>query len=324
MREVWIGIDVAKEWLDVASTGEEPVWRVSNDEAGMAELVRQLQTAAPQLVVMEASGGYERLAAAALTVAGLAVAVVNPRQVRDFARAGGHLAKTDALDARVLAQFAQRMQPPARPLPEATTAELAAVLARRRQLLEMRTAERNRRPTLAPRLRPALDTHLTWLSQQIAELDQDLDGVLQSSPVWQAKEELLRSIPGIGPVVARTLLAHLPELGSLTGREVAALVGVAPLNRDSGKRRGKRGIWGGRAAVRAALYMAVVSAMHKNPLIAPFYARLIGQGKAKKVAMVACMRKLLTMANAVLRDGVPWAPQRVQAASGAPNRQSAA
>jgi transposase len=238
----------------------------------------------------------------------LPVAVVNPRPVRDCARATGTLAKTDAVDARLLARFAQRIQPPVRPVPDAVAQNLAALLARRRQLLEMRTMEMNRRPHVTTRLRSQLDAHVVWLSQQIAELDRELDQTLRGSPVWRAKERLLRSIPGIGPGVARTLLGELPELGTLDRGEVAALAGVAPLNQDSGQRRGKRRTWGGRASVRAALYMAVVSAIRCHPTIKPFYARLREAGKPPKVAMVACMRKLLTIANAVLRDGVLWAP----------------
>jgi transposase len=305
-REPWIGIDVAKSWLDVARDGEERVERLANDADGIAALVADLRERAPQLVVVEATGGYETAVTAALVAAGLAVAVVNPRQVRDFAKATGQLAKSDALDARVLALFAARVQPPPRPLPDAVAQELASLLARRRQLLEMRTAEQHRRPSLAPRLRPALDAHVVWLSQQLAELDGELDRTLRDSPVWREKEDLLRSIPGIGPVVARTLLGELPELGTLDRWEVAALAGVAPLNQDSGRRQGKRRTWGGRAPVRAALYMAAVTATRCNPAIRALYTRLREAGKPAKVALVACMRKLVTIANAILRDGVPW------------------
>jgi transposase len=302
----WLGIDVAKAWLDVASSSEERVWRVSNDHAGITTLVADLVARAPQLVVLEATGGQETAVTAALVTAGVAVAVVNPRQVRDFARATGQLAKSDALDARVLALFAARVQPPPRPLPDVVAQELAALLARRRQLVEMRTAEQHRRPTLAARLRPALDAHVVWLSQQIAELDQELDRTLRASPVWREKEDLLRTIPGIGPVVARTLLGELPELGTLNRWEVAALAGVAPLNQDSGRHQGKRRTWGGRAPVRAALYMAAVTATRCNPTIRALYTRLRVAGKPAKVALVACMRKLLTIANAILRDATPW------------------
>jgi transposase len=304
--EPWMGIDVAKAWLDVATSADEPVRRIANDAEGIAAFVADLRAGAPRLVVLEATGGYETAVTAALVAAGVAVAVVNPRQVRDFARATGQLAKSDALDARVLALFAARVQPPPRPLPDAVAQDLAALLARRRQLLEMRTAEQHRRPTLAPRLRPALDAHVVWLSQQLTDLDGALDQTLRASPVWREKEDLLRSIPGIGPVVARTLLGELPELGRLDRWEVAALAGVAPLNQDSGRRHGQRRTWGGRAPVRAALYMAAVTATRCNPTIRALYTRLRAAGKPAKVALVACMRKLLTIANAVLRDGVPW------------------
>jgi transposase len=302
----WIGIDVAKAWLDVASSDEPRGWRVGNDADGIAALVAELGERLPQLVVLEATGGHETSVTAALAAAGIPVAVVNPRQVRDFARATGQLAKSDALDARLLALFAARVQPTPRPLPEAVAQELAALLARRRQLLEMRVAEQNRRATLAPPLRAGLDAHVVWLSQQIADLDRELDRTLRTSPVWREKEALLRSIPGIGPVVARTLLGELPELGTLDRWEAAALAGVAPLNQDSGQRHGPRRVWGGRAAVRAALYMATISATRFNPAIAAFYRRLREAGKPPKVALVACMRKLLLIANAILRDGVPW------------------
>jgi transposase len=312
--ETWIGIDVAKAWLDVASSTEERTWRVANDDDGIAALVPDLTARAPRLVVLEATGGHERAVAAALTAAGIPVAVVNPRQVRDFAKATGRLAKSDALDARVLALFAARVQPPPRPLPDAVAQEIAALLARRRQVLEMRTAEQNRRPSLPPRSRPSVDAHVAWLSQQLAELDRGLDQTLRDSPVWREKEDLLRSIPGVGPVVARTLLGNLPELGTCDRWEVAALAGVAPLNADSGTRRGRRRTWGGRGAVRGALYMAAVAASRHNPVIRPYYRRLRDQGKPAKVALVACMRKLLTMANAILRDGVPWSPIPAHAA----------
>ena len=313
-QELWIGIDVAKAWLDVASAGAEAVRRVANDADGIAALVAALSARVPQLVVLEATGGYERAVTAALAVAGIPVAVVNPRQVRDFAKATGQLAKTDALDARVLARFAQHIHPPVRPLPDAVAQDLAALMARRRQLLEMRVAEQNRRPTLAPRLRPALDAHVVWLNQQIADLDAELDRTLRDSPVWREKEALLRSIPGIGPVVARTLLGELPELGSLDRGEAAALAGVAPLNQDSGRRQGARRTWGGRGSVRAALYMAAVVAARCNPAIRALYTRLREAGKPTKVALVASMRKLLIIANAILRDGVPWSPEVAMAA----------
>jgi transposase len=306
---VWIGIDVAKDWLDVADAGAAKPWRVANDGAGIAALVETLATQAPQLIVLEPTGGLETAATAALLDAGLPVAVVNPAQVRAFAQASGQRAKTDTLDARVLARFAERMQPPARSLPDATTQELRAILARRRQLREMHTAELNRRLTTVPSLLPELDAHLAEVEAHLATLDAALERVIAASPAWQAKETLLCSIPGIGPVVARTLLAHLPELGTLTRQEAAALVGVAPLNRDSGRTQRPRSIGGGRGGVRAMLYMAALTAARCDPAMRAYYARLAQHGKPAKVALVACMHKLLTIANAILRDGVPWHPQ---------------
>jgi transposase len=314
--EYWIGIDVAKGWLDVARSGAERVDRFRNDAAGVADLVAALQATPPQGVALEATGGCERLVVATLQAAGLAVAVGNPRPVRDFARATGKLAKTDALDARVLALYAARMRPAPRPQATALRAALASLLARRRHLQEMQTAARHRRPTVAPRRRPGLDAHLDWLAQQIAELDRLLEETVQADPAGQAKAELLRTIPGIGPVVATTVVGLLPELGPLDRRQMAALAGVAPRNRDSGQRTGTRRIGGGRGAVRTALYLAALRAI-RHPRCKPFYQQLKQRGKPTKVALVACMRKLLTMANAVLRDEVPWC-----AASGAPRRVS--
>ena len=302
----WIGIDVAKGWLDVADTSEEQPWRVDNDAAGIATVVARVTAQAPQLIVLEPTGGLEMAVTAALLAAGLPVAVVNPAQVRAFAQASGQRAKTDTLDARVLARFAQRMQPPARPLPDATTQELRALLAWRRQLREMHTAELNRRPTMAPALRPELETHLGYLATHLAALDAALEQTIRASPAWQAKEALLCSIPGIGPVVARTLLAQVPELGTLTRQEAAALVGVAPLNRDSGRTQRPRSISGGRGGVRAMLSMAALTAARCDPTMRAYYERLAQHGKPTKVALVACMHKLLTIANAILRDGVPW------------------
>jgi transposase len=310
----WIGIDVAKGWLDVARSDAEHVDRFANDAAGVAALLAELTPRAPQLVVLEATGGHERLVAVALEDSEVPVAVVNPLSVRHFARATGKLAKTDARDAQMLALYGERMRPEPRPRPDAATEEMASLLARRRQLQEMQTAEKNRRPMVAPRLRPALDEHLEWLAEQIAELDRALQETVQADPTTQAKATVLRSIPGIGPVVATTLLGLLPELGTLGRRQIAALAGVAPLNRDSGTRTGPRTIWGGRASVRSMLYMAVVSGLVHNPLLKPFYQRLRAQGKPTKVAMVACMRKLLTIANAMVRDGTAWSPVAASAA----------
>lgn len=306
---VWIGIDVAKEWLDVAVAGEDGAWRVGNDADGIAALVARVAARTPALVVLEATGGLETAAVAALLAAGLPVAVVNPTRVRAFADASGQRAKTDALDARLLAAFAARMQPPARPLPDPVTQELRGILARRRQLVEMHVAEENRQATVAPALRDRLDAHLVWLETELADLDAALARVIAASPVWQAQEALLCSIPGIGKVVARTLLAQLPELGTLSRHEAAALAGVAPLNRDSGRSVRPRHSGGGRSGVRATLDMAAMTAARCEPTMHAFAERLEHAGKPGKVTLVACMRNLLIIANAVLRDGVPWRPQ---------------
>ena len=278
--------------------------------AGVATLRRQLQRHAPALIVLEATGGLERRAASTLGAAGLPVAVVNPRQGRDFAKATGRLAKTDALEAQVLAHFAATVQPPVRPLPDPQTAELAALLTRRRQVVQQVTAERHRlvRTTLR-RVRRRIQAHVRWLQRDLARADGDLDQALQASPPWRAREDLLRQVPGVGKVLTRTLLAELPELGTLSRQQVATLVGVAPLNRDSGTWRGRRGTWGGRRAVRAVLYMAALTATRYHGPLQTFYHRLCRAGKAKKVALVACMRKLLTILNALLRDQAPWQPR---------------
>jgi transposase len=277
------------------------------DDEGMATLVDRLAALEPVLIVLEATGGLEVRLAAALAAAGLPVAIVNPRQVRAFARAMGRLAKTDRLDAEAIARFAEAVRPPVRPLPDEASRHLGALVARRRQLLEMLTAERNRRQAADPALHARIDAHLRWLAEALAEIEQDLDRAVHESSIWRAKEELLRSVPGVGPVSARTLLAELPELGSLTRRQAAALVGVAPFSRDSGKMRGKRAIWGGRARLRACLYMAAVAAARgSNPVIAGFYQRLRLAGKPAKLALTACMRKLVVVLNAMLRTDTAW------------------
>ena len=305
---VWVGIDVAAAQLDVAVRPTAEQWRVAYSDAPVAALVTRLQALAPTLVVLEATGGREAPLVAALGVAGLPVAVVNPRQVRDFAKATGRLAKTDALDARVLAHFAEAVQPPVRPLPDACTRELQALLARRRQLIEMLTAEKNRLSTTSGRIRGQVQEHIRWLEQRLHDLDRELGQAIQASPAWRAKEELLRSVPGVGPVLTTTLLADLPELGTLDRKQIGALVGVAPLNRDSGTWRGHRTIWGGRAPVRTALYMGTLTATRANPVIRAFYQRLVQAGKPKKVALTACMHKLLVILNAMLRTHTRWAP----------------
>ena len=303
---VFVGIDVAKDVLDVAVRPALETWRVANDDAGCAALVARLRTLAPALIVLEATGGYERAVVAALAAAGLPVVVANPRQVRDLARASGQLAKTDAIDAGILALFAERVRPEIRLLPDAEAQALAALLTRRRQLLEMLVAEQNRLGLAQQPVRRGIEQHIRWLRQRLEDVDGDLDRAIQASPVWRAKENLLRSVPGVGPVLSRTLLGELPELGRLGRKQIAALVGVAPLARDSGHYRGQRSVWGGRAAIRPALYMAAVSATRCNPLIRVFYRRLREAGKPAKVALVACMRKLLIILNAMMRSGTTW------------------
>ncbi len=309
---VYVGIDVSKDRLDGAVRPTGARWQVANDEAGIATLLDHVAAVTPTLVVLEASGGYERPIAAALVAAGWAVAVVNPRHVRDFAKATGTLAKTDALDAQVLAHFAEAVRPRVQPTPDELVQALRALLARRRQVVGMFVAEKNRRPGAARRARRA--AHVAFLEAELAALDQEVAQAIRRSSAWRATAALLRSAPGVGPVVATTLLAELPELGTLDRKRVAALVGVAPFNRDSGTRRGRRAVWGGRASVRAVLYMATVVAVRHNPVIKAFYERLLTAGKAKKVALTACMRKLLTMLNAMLKHRTPWGQQAPLAA----------
>lgn len=306
MEKVYVGIDVAKANLDVVVDPSRQRWSFSNDDRGISEAVSRLRELSPALVVLEASGGIEVPLAAALGVAGLPVAVVNPRQIRDFAKATGKLAKTDVLDARVMAHFAAAVQPTPRPLPETQSQELAAILARRRQMVEMITAEKNRLSSARKVVKQRIEGHITWLEEELANIDRDLRESIRQSPVWREKDDLLRSVPGIGPVVSATLLAELPELGALDRRQIAALAGVAPLNRDSGTLRGRRTIWGGRATVRAKLYMAALVATRYNAVIKAFYQRLCAAGKAKKVALTACMHKLLTILNAMLKHRTPW------------------
>lgn len=303
----FVGIDVAKEVLDVAVL-EGPSWQVRNDDDGFASLILKLRELPERTVILEATGGLEMPVAAALAAAKIPVVVVNPRQVRDFARSAGLLAKTDRLDAQVIARFGEALKPEPRPLPDAQARELDALITRRRQVTEMLVMEINRLRQALPPLRPVIQAHIDWLRGQRNQLDQQLDQVIQQSPVWQAQEQLYRSMMGIGPVVARTLIAELPELGKINGKRISTLVGVAPLNRDSGSLRGKRIIWGGRESVRTALYMAAISATRSNPMIRQFYERLLAQGKQKKLALVACMHKMLIVLNAMARTGVPWQP----------------
>jgi transposase len=308
---VYVGVDVSKDRLDVCLRWSEPesreeLFAVAHDEAGIDTLVSGLVKERPMLVLLEATGGFERAAVGALAAEGLPVAVVNPRQVRDFARATGRLAKTDRIDARVLARFAEAIRPSPKPVPDDEIRALQGILARRRQLLGMLTAENNRLPTATKPVAKRIAAHIRWLEKELSRTDGDLEEAIKSSSALSENEELLRSVPGVGPVLARTLLAEVPELGALTHKRVAALVGVAPLNRDSGTLRGRRSIWGGRAEVRAALYMGALVAARRNPAIKEFYERLVAAGKPKKVALVACMRKLLLILNAILKHHTPW------------------
>jgi transposase len=309
MERLFIGIDVAKDQLDVHVRPSGEHVTVVNDESGIRPLVRRLTERRPTLIVLEATGGYEMPLVAALASAGFAVAVVNPRRIRDFARATGQLAKTDALDAAAIARFAEVIQPPVRPLEDAAMQALGELVARRRQLLDMLGAERNRQGQVrARRVQRDLAAHVRWLTRALADVERDLNDTIRSSPLWRQRDELLTSVPGVGDVTAHTLIADVPELGALTRRQIAALIGVAPINRDSGALRGRRRIAGGRPAVRRVLYMAALVAVRHNPVLATFYRRLIAGGRPKKVALIAASRKLLTILNAILRDRRAWQP----------------
>ena len=304
---VFVGIDVAKDRLDVHLRPSGEALAVGRDAAGLTVLVERLAELAPSLVVLEATGGFEVTVAAALTAAQLPLAVVNPRQIRDFARATGRLAKTDRLDAEAIARFAEAVRPEPRPIPDAAARALGELVARRRQLVEMIGSESQRRRQLRdPRLVRRLDAHLAWLQKELSEIEADLDHAVRASPAWRATEDLLASVPGIGKTSARTLIAELPELGALDRRKIASLVGVAPVNRDSGTFRGRRMVLGGRASVRKALYMPTLTAIRRNPPIRALYARLIARGKPAKLAITAAMRKLLTILNAILKSQTPW------------------
>lgn len=305
---VYVGIDVSKDSLDIAVHGTNKRWSFTNDEGGIEQTTKCLKKLSPAIVVLEATGGIELPVAASLGAAGVPVAVVNPRQARDFGKATGKLAKTDALDAKVLAHFAAAIHPAPQALPDATAQGFAAILARRRQLVEMLTAEKNRCRTALKPVRERIRIHISWLEQELDNTNRDLNQAIRESPIWQEKGDLLKSVPGVGPVLSSTLLGQLPELGTLNRKQIAALVGVAPLNRDSGKFRGKRTIWGGRASVRAVLYMATLVATRHNPVIKAFYGRLCAAGKLKKVALTACMRKFLTILNAMVRNRTRWSP----------------
>ena len=307
--EHFIGIDVAKDRLDVHTRPGGEVFAVARDSNGLAMLVERLQRLAPALVALEATGGYETVVASALGAAQLPLAVVNPRQIRDFARATGKLAKTERIDAAAIAHFAEAVRPPARPLADAEARALGELVARRRQVIEMIIAERHRRRMASQRrVIRAIERHLALLQAELSELEGDIDDAIRKSPAWQADADLLVCVPGVGKVTLRTLIAELPELGHLNRRKIAALVGVAPINRDSGTLRGRRTIAGGRPAVRTALYMAALVASRANPVIAAYYAKLRAAGKTGKQALVAGMRRLVVILNAILRDRKPWQP----------------
>lgn len=304
--EVFVGVDVSKEQLDVAviPTGES--FSVRRTPAGITDLVSRLQAQSPTLVVLEATGGFEAPLASALAAASVPVVVINPRQVRDFAKAHGPLAKSDSLDAAILARFAQAIRPAVRPLPDENVRLFQSLVTRRRQVLDMMTAERHRLPLAARPIRRDIEAHLRWLERRLKDLDTEIQRAVQDSPLWRAQDDLLQSVPGVGPTLAVTLIGHLPELGRLSRRQIAALVGLAPFVRDSGKQRGQRTIWGGRAHVRTVLYMATLVSTRHNPVIRAFYQKLCAAGKAKKVALTACMRKLLTILNAMIKYKTPW------------------
>jgi transposase len=307
-EELFVGIDVSKATLDVAILPTKESWSVPNTENGIGELLDRLRRLpAPTLVLMEATGGLERQALATVAAAGFPAMAINPRNVRDFAKSVGLLAKTDAIDAHVLALFADRIRPQWRPLPDEDTQALEALLLRRRQVVDMITAEKNRLgATPSTRVKKDISEHINWLERQLRITDRDLDKTIKNTSVWKETVDLLKSVPGVGRVMIATLLSQLPELGTLDRKQIAALVGVAPFNRDSGTLRGRRSIWGGRASVRGVLYMSTLAATRCNPAIRAFYERLRASGKLPKVALVACMRKLLTILNAMLRGRTPW------------------
>jgi len=304
--ESFIGIDVSKETLDVAVIPDSKDLSFTNDPEGIRALCKKLKKMRPTLIVLEATGGLQIPAVAALGVAKLPVSVINPRQGRDFAKATGRLAKTDRIDARILAEFGKAIRPEIRPLKDEQALELSALITRRRQLVEMLTMEKNHLVIAPASIRPGIEESVTWLEQQLDELNTRLGLVIRSSPLWREKDELLQSVPGVGPVLSATLLAEMPELGALNRKTVAMLAGVAPINSDSGKHRGKRRIWGGRSRVRSVLYMACMTAVRFNPVLRTFYRRLVESGKAHKMAMTACMRKMLVILNAIVKSGRPW------------------
>lgn len=306
--DLYVGIDVSKATLDVATFPSGEAWTSAHNESEIEQLTTRLGLLRPKLIVLEATGGLERDAVASLFAAQLPVFVVNPRQMRHFAKGLGLLAKTDKLDAHAIARFAEAVKPSPRPLPDEQTQGLNALITRRRQIIGMQTAEKNRSGTAPAVVRESIEAHLAWLQQELDALNDALDHQVRESPAWREKDALLQSVPGVGAVTSHSLIACLPELGILDRKQIAALVGVAPRNRDSGRFRGKRFVWGGRANIRAVLYMAVISASRFNPVIKAFYQRLLAAGKAKKVALVACMHKLLTILNAMVKNHTHWRP----------------
>ena len=305
-QPIYIGIDVSKSTLDVAVGEHGAFWSVNNDPAGIATLLERVRPLTLARVIVEATGGLELPVVAELYAAKLPVALTNPARVREFAKSVGQLAKTDKLDARLLARFGEAIKPALYQLPAPDEQHLSDLLLRRHQLIEMRTAEHNRLGTARATLRPYVEKHLAWLAQAIADLDAEISEFMRQTPLWQRKDEMLQSVPGVGRITAYTLVADLPELGTLNRKQIAALVGVAPMNHDSGRRRGKRRTKGGRTTVRNVLYMATLTATRVNPQIKTFYERLVKAGKEKKVALTACMRKLLTILNAMLKHSKPW------------------
>jgi len=310
-QERFVGIDVSKESLEVGVRPEGKHWSVANDEEEISSLVQRLGDLKPTLIVVEATGGFQAMVVARLAAAALPVTVVNPRQVRDFAKATGHLAKTDAIDALILAHFGEAVRPEVRVLKDEQTQKLTALMTRRRQIVDMITAEKNRLVTAPKGICKEIRKHIQWLQGRLNVMNGQIDEEIKKSPVWREKDAILRSSPGVGPVLSVSLLAGLPELGSLNRKKLAALVGVAPLNRDSGGYRGARSVWGGRGQIRSVLYMATVSAARANPVIREFYQRLIGSGKKPKVALTACMRKFLTILNAMMKNGTHWNERKV-------------
>jgi len=304
--KVFVGVDVSKDSLDVAIGLEKQILTFANDQKGVDALIEKLSRIGPELIVFESTGGYERLAASSFVEAGLPVVIVNPRQVRDFAKSAGILAKTDAIDARVIVRFAAAVKPDVRPLKDRQTLELTAMVTRRRQIIEMIVAENNRSKLANKRSKKDIKDHIRWLEKRLDKIESDIDKMIQISPIWRCKDNILRSVPGIGPITSASLICDLPELGVLSPKKIAMLAGLAPLNCDSGKFRGRRRIWGGRSSVRSGLYMATLAATRCNPAIKIFYQRLTAAGKCHKVAITACMRKLLIIANAMLRDQTLW------------------